>query len=293
MKTIALAQRLLRDLKEKDLAGLSADARLELVDAINGGLQVLHSHAPPHAKIIKAAIVLNAPTTLQVNVTKGSTELTGFTPDPEDTYCTIRIDGDAADNQIDTDGSLFLPYSGETGTANATIYHDATMLPEPTEEIIDDPENVDTGELLIQDQMQSFRGSSTCRLRKMRVGQPVRWWTEGNAANQASPVPSVFRVDTLPDSLVRLSLQISMGPQRVTFADILNGDAVIPLRSEQIESYLLPIARGILSSSSLWRNPEERSSAEKKAERAEASYAVLRPSTIATPSNRVHTPANF
>ena len=39
MKAIALSNKLARDLDEKSVADLTADVRLAILDAINGGLQ--------------------------------------------------------------------------------------------------------------------------------------------------------------------------------------------------------------------------------------------------------------
>lgn len=294
MKTIAFAQRLLRDLKEKDLASLSADTRLELVDAIAGSIAALHALAPPHSKETTAALTLPAPTVTTLTLTNGSTEFTGFVPTDEDTYCTIRIDGDPADNQILANGTLLFPFSGPTGTASATIYHDACLIPEPVEEIIDDPVNIDYRERLTKDETRQFEMLSTVRLRQKQIRRPEHWWSEANAANQApGGAPSVFRVDTLPPELIRLQVRVSMGPARISFQSILDGVSVLPVRHEHIELYLLPIARARLASSSMWRQPETRDRVMRDGDKAEAAYSILAPKTLSTPQSRVFTPRGF
>jgi hypothetical protein len=293
MKIVAFARRLARDLKTQDLATLAAEDRIEIIDAINGALAVMHAHAPPHSKIVTAALTLQAPTTGSVTVAEGETTLGGYAPTEDDVFCTIRIDGDGGDNEITPDGSLLFPYAGASGSRSFTLYHDAASLPEPIEEIIEDPEDIDTLERLTQDAARSSRQLSAVRSRTKQTGDPRRWWIEENAANRAGDPPSVFRVDTLPLRLIRLRCEVSNGPARVSFQSLLHGDAEIPMRAELIEAYLLPIARGNLTSSSLWRKPEMAASIDRKAEAAESRFASLAPKTLATPSNRVFTPMNY
>jgi len=293
MKAIAFAQRLLRDIKEKDLASLNADTRLELTDAINGAIARMHSVAPPHSKITKAAITLPAPTEVTLTLLNGSVEIAGYDPVDDDAYCTIRIEGDGVDNQITSNGSLLFPYSGTDGDHDAVIYHDASVLPEPFEEIIEDPEDIRYGERLLKDETQEYRFQSPTRRRQLEVGNPTRWWVESNAANQGMDAPLIFRVGSLPSELVRLQTKVSMGPARISFQSLLNGTAVLPMRHEHIEAYLLPIARGILSSSTLWREADTKDSASRQGETAQANYMILSPKTTSSPQNRVYTPSNF
>lgn len=293
MKAIAFAQRLMRDIGEKDLASLTAADRLELVDAINGGLGKMHLNAPPHSKNSRISITLPAPKVISISVEKGSHALAGYAFDITDLFCSIFIEGDGAENQIGADGVLLFPYSGETGTVSATIYHDAAQIPEPVEELISDPENIDTGEVLLQDTTQSYRNHSIGMRTDRRIGQPTYWATEENASNRDPVAPSIFRVDSLPDRMVRLTAKASMGPARVSFQSILDGTAVIPLREDQVETFLLPICRGILTSSSLWRDAEEKPNARKEAKAAENQHATMAPRHLATPSHKVFTPRNF
>lgn len=288
MKSIAFAQRLIRDLKEKELAAFAADARLELLDAINGGLQRLHDLAPPHSKVASGSVALGAPLPVTLELTQGSSEFTGDILGDDDLYCTIRIEGDPVDNQVVGDGFLLHPYAGETGSRNAIIYHDAALIPEPYSEIISRPRILETRRLLDHDSNRNnWQQWDRC------VTEPTKYWVEENAVNRNSPAPSILRVDSLPDRAYRLEMNVLIAPERVTFEDLLTATRNIPLREENIESYLLPIARGRLTHSELWRDKEQRQAVRDEAADAESRYLLLVPKTNATPANRVATPCGY
>jgi hypothetical protein len=292
MKSLALTNRLLRDLKERELANLPADERIELLDAINSGIQRLYALTPDNEKITAVSIALAAPATVTLTVTNGSAEFGNYAATLDDLYCTIRIDGDAIDNQIVSDTALLHPYSGPTGTVQATIYHDAAVLPEPVTSLVGDPRIAETGQFLTQD---ASREALSLLSGSRPVGQPRRWWVEANARNQNPAAPAVFRVDALPSAAIRLESQASHAPARFVFTDLLPGSTlVVPFRDEVIEAYLLPMIRGELAETSLWRDDAKAARAIAKGDDAEAKYASLAISPLlSTPSNRVCTPRGY
>lgn len=286
MKAIAFAQRLLPKLKAKDLASMDATAKLELVTAINGGLQKLHTLAPHHSKITVGSLYLGAPETVTLELTEGSDEFTGHTVEEEDLYCTIRIDGDAVDNQIIGSGKLLHPYVGATGSHNATLYHDAAIFPEPYAEIISRPRILETKRFVDHD---PARRDFACR----SVATPRYYWMEANARNNNPPAPAVVRVDTLPDHAYRLQSDMLLAPARITGNDLLTAETDIPLREEWIEGYFLPVVLGLLASSDLWRNPTTAGAAISAASAAEDGFSVFLHQTLTTPSNRVGTAVGY
>lgn len=291
MKAIAFAQRLLRDTTAADLAGLNPDGRLEFLDAINGSLQKIHSLSPHHAKITTGSIRLGAPTTVSMGVTEGSRQFTSYAATADDFYCTVRIPGDDIDNQVVASDSLLHPYAGTSGTVDALIYHDAAILPEPYSEIISRPRILETREFLTHDRTRS---GWDFRERRRDIGEPRFFCVESNARNNNPLSPGIFRVDCLPDSAYRLEMEVLLAPARISFADLLAGSSTpIPLRAEHIEGYLLPIARGLLTESSLWRDKESKAATTTKASEAEAGYSIFVSQTLTTPNNRVGTPHGF
>jgi len=288
MKIIAFTKRLMRDLREQDPAQMSADARLEVLDAINATVQQVNSLSPYHSRITTAALEFPAPHSVTLQVEKGSNEFTGYLATERDLYCTVRIDGDGTDNQITGTGELLFSYEGETGSVQATIYYDAITLPQTIAEITGKPMLLDDRSELTQDVGREMRGSL-----QRAVARPRFWWMEANAMISNPPSPAVFRLDTLPPGCTRIEVEVLTSPPRIHLEDMLSNGAALPFRDDVIEAYLLPIARGALAESELWRNPETRGSAMKKAESALAAYAALTPSFLATPEHRVGTPRGF
>lgn len=287
MKAIAFANRLARDIDEKSVIDLTADIRLEILDAINGGLQKLHALAPATSKITTGSIALTAPLSMTLGVTAGSSTITGATFTADQLYRTVRITGDDIDNQVVGSTELLHPYNGGTGTVAATLYCDAVAISEPYEELVDDPRILETGRDLHHHKICSVTWH------RKQVAEPCFYWPEANARNQNSSAPSVIRFDRLPDRAYRLQAQFSLAPARITFSDLLAPGAEIPLREEHVESYLLPVSRAILTSSRLWRDPATKTSVTNEGEAAEQKYRIFAPTTLATPSNHVGTPDGF
>lgn len=287
MKAIALANRLARDLDEKSVIDLAADTKLEILDAINGALQKIHALSPHHTKITTASLYLDAPLAVSIGVTQGDVEVTGTTFTADQYGRTIRIDGDTIDNQVAGTTSLLHPYTGATGTVSATVYGDAVALPEPYSELVGDPRVLETGRDLHHKKIRFVTWQ------RRNVCEPRFYWVEPNAANRASSAPAIVRFDTLPDSTYRLTCEAMLAPARVSFSDLLAPGPELSIRQEHVELYLLPIARGLLTSCELWKNRESKPAALRAAETAEAKYEVLASTTLATPSNEVGTPYGF
>lgn len=287
MKAIALLNRLIRDLDVKAVDELTADGRLEALDAINGALGAMHGVAPEESKTVPGGMVIAAPETITLGVTNGSTEITGRDFTTDEYYRTIRIGSDSIDNQIIGANTLLHAYSGTTGSVTAILYCDAVSIPEPYEQLSGDPEILETGHVLVNAKPRYNRWLPR------QVCRPETYQMEANGRNRNSAVPAVMRVDSLPDQAYRLQASFILAPARVTFSDLLSPGADIPLRAELVETYFLPIARGLLAKSSLWKDEDTRSKAETKGDDALAAYGALMPTTLATPRNRAHTPLGF
>lgn len=288
MKAIALANRLKRDLNVKSLADLTADALQAIQDAINGAIQKLNERAPAHSKQTTASIYLEAPAAVSIGVTAGSIAITGAAFTADQYGRTIRIDGDAIDNQIAGSAELLHPYLGTTGTVSAVIYSDAVPLPEIYTELIGDPHILETGRDLIN-QKVDFRRTCTRR----PVQEPQFYWSEANARNQNPTVPAVLRFDSLPNRAYRLTAEAIMAPLRVAISELLVAGPELPFRDEFIETYLMPLARAELTTSDLWKSDSSRLSVQRKSDQALADFPIFAPSVLSTPNNRVGTPPGF
>jgi hypothetical protein len=287
MKAVSFANRLVRDLDVKSFTDLTSDARLEILDAINGALQRMHSVAPAHSKITTGSILLPEPQTITLGVTNGSADITGHDFEESDYYRTIRIDGDDSDNQVMGVNELLHPYQGTTGTVNATLYGDAASILEPYEEMIGDPRVIESGRIL------THHKTDRHLFPNKGLAEPCYYWSEPNARNHNPPAPAVIRVDTFPDQNYRLEAQFSLAPARIKFTDLLSPAAEIPIRDEHVEAYLLPLTRSILCESDLWKKPAIISKVAKAGESALARYEALVSQTLVTPRNRVRTKPGY
>lgn len=286
MKAIAFGNRLARDFGTDSFVDMSADARLEILDAINGGLQRLHSVAPSESKITTAGIYLSAPLSVTIGVVNGSPDITGYSFDSEALYRTIRIPGDIIDNQVSGGNNLLHTYTGPTGNVTATVFSDAITIPEPYDELVGSLRVLESGRELSPFIPPPYRTTRSS-------GEPRYYYVEPNARNQSPPAPSVIRLDSLPITAHRLEAKFTLAPARVSFAELLSPGASLPIREEFVEIYLLPIARGILASSSMWKDNATRTIVLKSAEKAESAYEMLVPRTLATPRNYARTKQGY
>lgn len=286
MKAIALQARLARDLVIPDVAELAANARQAIQDAINGGLQTLHSLAPPHSKEVVASISVEAPKEITITVENGSNEISGYDFSDTELYCTLRIDGDEIDNQVIGTNELLHPFMGAGGSVRAFIYGDAVILPEEFEAVSDNALRI----------LESRTDVVSCLFPTSitkGIGRPEYFIIEPNAANQNPPAPAVIRFDKLPDRSYRMRGKVAMGPARVSFQDLLTSEVSIPLRSDHVEAYLIPVCRAALTNSRFWREPNLKPSVRRSGEKAEADYAALIPKHISTNRNKVRTRPGF
>lgn len=287
MNPISLLNRLSRDLDCKSATDLTGEGRLEVMDAINGALQKIDALSPEAAKTATVSVLVNAPATASIGVTNGSATITGTAFVADQYGMTIRIAGDDIDNQIVGPDDLLHPYTGTTGTVTATIYGDAVSIPEPYRSLHGDPVVLETGVTLTNQKInRNYRWVS-------QINDPLYYWVEANARNRNPSAPGIIRLYPIPSSQCRLQCEMTMAPVRIEFPDMLATGDPLPIRQEYVESYLLPIARGLLTTSELWRNEKSKSAALQAAERAEQKFELRVPQTLATPCNYCETAPGF
>jgi hypothetical protein len=278
MKAFALQNRLCRDLSVS-AAEIPADVRQ---DAINGGLQRLHFLAPTDSKTAFVSLYVSAPQVVTIGVTQGSADITGHVFSEDDQYRTIRVSGDGIDNQIVGDSSLLYPYTGATGTVSATIYADTVALPEPYSELVGDPRILETNRELINHR-------ATFAAQERKIGTPEIYWVEANARNRNPVAPLLIRMHPMPPTSYRMECRAVMAPLRVSFPDLVSPGDEIPMREEEIERFLLPICRSLLTTSAKWRDKETKSKVDAMSEDAQAAYSLSVATYHSTPNNFVRT----
>lgn len=288
MKAIAFVTRLSRALAVSSPQELTADARLEMLDAINGAIQRIDELSGSKSKTTRGSFYLPAPQTITFDATNGSPTINGNSFAVSLYSRTIRIDGDDIDNQITGSNTLLHPYTGDTGTVSAVIYADAIQLPEPYLEIISDPRIMGEMRDITQGKIEGDR------YHQKETGTPTRYWIEGNSGNRNSQAPAIVRFHPMPEKVYRMEADVSLAPIRVKFSDLLAPGEILPVREEWIESYLLPVALSNLTTSELWKDKQTKNATINAGERALERFAALMPSsTYATPSNEVGTPYGF
>ena len=297
MNAAQLANRLIRHLKVKNLAEVTIDGLQEIQDAINAALQKLHALAPPHSKIATIGVKIPAPTTFSIALSNGSRDITPGAIPTNFLNCTVIADGDDVDNRLpgNTVNSLLHPYQGTSGTKNVTIYGDRISIPSTISEIISEPMILETRTSIIFDSEKRVEISSGFFINGARkpVGRPTRWWSEPQAANQSSQSPLVMVLNHLPDRAYRITMDVVLAPARVAIDELLRPSADIPIRPEHVESFLLPLCKGNLADSSLWADPDAKSSARSAADKAEAEYSAIIPQTLSSFPNTVGTPFGY
>lgn len=288
MKAINFLTRLSRDLNVKSPHDLTADARLEILDAINGAIQRIDPHGGSHNRTTIGAFSAPAPVEVSIGVTPGSVDITGHTFTDDDYGKTIRVTGDGVDNQITGETSLLHPYGGDTAaTVAATVYGDAIPMPEPYAELIDDPRIIELNRRLAH-------GRCDTSLNVLKESSwPRLYWVEPNAGNNNPVSRAVIRLYPMPDQAYRFEAKVSLAPVRIKFTDLLSPGGSLPVREDHVENYLLPIARMLLTHSELWRNDMTKAAAVTAGEAAEKRFMVLAPSFQVTPNNQVGTPYGF
>jgi hypothetical protein len=90
-----------------------------------------------------------------------------------------------------------------------------------------------------------------------------------------------------------MQVEAMLAPLRVSFADLLSPGIELPLRSEHVEAYLIPIARAKLTHSRNWENKDDIAATRDEAKEAMTQYEALTPRTLSTPSNRTVTKRGF
>jgi hypothetical protein len=296
MTTVQLAQRLLRHLTVKDLALLSGDDALHVLDAMNAGLQQFYALAPASLKQTTLSGVLQPAQTVTLTVTNGSAVFSGYTATSAQRGYTIRIEGDDNENEIVASNGLLDDYLGTTGTKAAQVWGDCLPLNGVIERLTSEP-RLDTGAFLAKEPAFRERGgwSSPAEQRHARrdrrIGEPSFYWIEAVGQSQGGAPAFLLRVDALPDRAYRVRVDAELGPARVTFPD-LTTPVALPLNDAHVEAYVLPLCAAALLDSPLWQDADAKRHIRERAGDAIPLIGLLG-HHIAKPSNRVRTPAGY
>lgn len=254
------------------------DAALVMTQAF----QEIAAEAGSKARTQPGGGVLYAPTTVTLTVTDGSTTISALT-----TYaawmrgCTIRIAGDAQDNELISSTKLARPFIGTGGSVAGTVYGDAITLDETTGKVLSPMLAADGSPIQEVTTRHDFitRGGWNVPQFYNEGYASYPFWSIAPKAIDAKPavfftdnyydstldyITRRIRFSPMPSARQSVAWTASINPMRVAITDISTGSPFtdpgvkIPCLDGWIESIFLPVARQIATSRAQFKNEEMR-----------------------------------
>ena len=146
MQTVELATLSLLSATDRDLSSLSTEEALILTGAINRSVQTFFESAPDIYKRTAVSHMMKAPVRVQFSVNHGETTINANSFLTSQRGCTLIIDGGDTANEIIDVNKMLLPWKGESGILNGTVYYDVLTFKDfLLERVVSDPEVVETG----------------------------------------------------------------------------------------------------------------------------------------------------
>ena len=134
MNTIAFSRLLARDLQVEDRASLPADAALDVVAAMNGGISQFFARAPARLKKTTISATLRAAETLSVVFdAQYSRTITTAAFSAEMRGCTVQFNTTPLLNEVVNETTVLDEYLSPTLSTQATVYHDVVPLEDVVE----------------------------------------------------------------------------------------------------------------------------------------------------------------
>lgn len=247
----------------------------EILAAINGALEEMYGESGLWMAQDERGVNLQAPVTLNIAVVKDSTAAEIAAPDWQAWMggCTIVIAGQEIDNQIrDNDRMVKLryPYSGDTGSVSAVIYHDSVQLAADVL-AVHDPVMIDgiqipaishTSALVQTTSDRDFgfhKRSASALVRRVSASAsaPRAYVVESWMPSTTSAPSARLRLTPAAAAACFLQYVAQMTPPVIT--SITSNTAVLPIPHHFASSVFIPIAEMRLSASPFWggvRSPE-------------------------------------
>lgn len=288
MNTILIAQRLARHLDVPDPTDLPANAALDVLDAMNSGLQTVYANLPGIYRRTTLSHTFLPPVEVEIGFAAQFDRVLSSGQFDDAQACTVRIPGQP-DNEVVDSTTLLDRYTGTDLSVTATVYRDAA----PVEDVIE----------RITGAVRLFGESGQCiltrdeRIRERRrddcpPGQPRHYYIDPVGASQGGSPEFFLRVWPLPDAVYTVRMEAELGPKRMTFYH-LSQAVELPLADRWVEDLFLPVAEARLTRSHLWRDRGKISRIEQDAADVLANKIPRVAPQIAPSENRVGTPKGF
>ena len=224
----------------------------EIVACINGALQELWDRAPVAVCFARLGIELRAPAQVTLQVTRDSNAITGITG-----YaawmdgCTIRLEGDATDNELVDGGTLLRPYLGASseggGTVSGTVFADCASPGPEVIGIVDPIGTCGSAHLpaLLTRVTSRAEFESYWGIARRTVGMPEVCFVETRYLPARSRLGIRLRVHPMPRDAMLLTYGARLNAPTITAADVgaaTDPGTAFPIPGGWEEAVLLPLA---------------------------------------------------
>ena len=233
------------------LTGLREGDLEYMLACINGALQELWDRAPVAVCFARLGIQLRAPATVALQVSHESNAIGEFASYvPWMDGCTIRIDGDACDNELVDGSTLLRPYlsmSTTGGTVNATVFADCASPGPEVIGVVDPIGTCAAGLLptLLTRVSSRVEFESWWGIAQKRSGMPEVCFVETRFFPALSRLGIRLRVHPMPTVAMLLTYGARLNAPVVTPADVgaaSDPETTLPIPGGWCESVLLPLA---------------------------------------------------
>lgn len=253
----------------------------DVLSCLNAAFQQYFKDGPSELRESNVGANINAPTTVTMDVTNGSTTMANFTGFASWMVgCTCSIVGDTQQNEITSQTLLARPYQGSTGTGvECTVYNDAVQLDWTVAEVLDP--------VFIASPSMTFLRPVTSRMEfaklagvplvttpdgfaydwpffwivQKSISRPLWWYLEPAYYSALGYVPRRIRLAPMPNAQCSLGYRIASTATRYTQADVYatpytDPGTLLPINDGEVESLLMPIFVKKLSELPTFKNKD-------------------------------------
>lgn len=296
MTTAQLSRSIARHLDVDDPSNLNDQAALDVLNAINAGIQRFYTEAPANLTRLTLSATFRAPQRIPgVTFTSQYAKTVTGTPfDPSWYGCGIQFDGVLTPNQIRGTNTVLDEWILPNLTVGAQLYHDAFVMQVQIERIVSDvrlhspqwttPRVLTRNEAVFSRRPFEPNGvASSIRPSYYRM-EPVDYAAQGS-------VTSLLRIFPAPltDVTARFEADIAVSP--IGMDDLVNG-APIPV-ADAWSGFLTAICEGELTYSPLWKDKTTKKEIRDYATEVLENRVRKLPNDLAAPNNTVGTPWGF
>jgi hypothetical protein len=276
MTSTQLAQQIARYLTVSDLALMPAPAMLDIVAAINGGLQACYQLLPRRYKTTTVSETLGGPVTITATLPEPfSTVFPGEPPfKPDQVGCTCQLGDDPQYNQVAAVDRVLDQYQGNGGVQPVTIYKDCIQI--------------DDGVECISSDVRLYDGLREFALTRRQYDSRGLWWRvkrppmrphdyqiEPAGVASGAPMSFLMRFHPMPNIAYRIRCEADISAPKLSFPNILSVPIKMPVPERLTDTALVPLCAQALMTSLYWRDPQMRKTVMDAATAAEAAIHKL------------------